>query len=150
MSPKFKFFVFQWANNTIGVVVASFVLHGHINWQSPLALVIAAFLLGILNTFVRPLLRLLSLPLLLLTLGFFNFFINGFLLYFVSRLMQPSFDVDGFRYAFWGAFIITIVAFFLNQLTGTSNSRIKFQRGAPQPPRNPPPGDGGNGPVIDI
>jgi putative membrane protein len=147
MPPKLKIFLFHWANNTIGVVVATYLVNG-IHWQRPLDLVIAAFLLGILNTFVRPVLRLVSLPLMILTLGLFNFIINGLLLYFVGWLMRPFFEVAGFRAAFWGALVITIVAFILNLMTGTSNSRITVRRGGP-PPRNPP-GDGGNGPVIDI
>jgi putative membrane protein len=148
MSPKLKHFLFNWANNTIGVVVATYLVRD-IHWQRPLDLVMAAFFLGILNTFVRPVLRLLSLPLLILTLGFFNFVINGLLLYFVGWLMHPNFEVAGFGAAFWGALVITIVAFVLNLLTGTSNSRITVRRSAPPPPRNPPD-DGGSGPVIDV
>ena len=149
MSPKLKTFLFHWANNTIGVVVASYVLVGRIDWQRPLDLVMAAFFLGILNAFVRPVLRILSFPLMVLTLGLFNFVINGFLLYFVGWLMNPFFRVAGFGTAFWGALIITIVAFFLNLLTGTSNARVSVHRTtAPPPPRRPP--DDGNGPVIDI
>ncbi|HZV33860.1 MAG TPA: phage holin family protein [Verrucomicrobiae bacterium] len=146
MPPKLKTFLFHWANNTVGVVVASYLVHG-ISWQRPLDLVMAAFFLGVLNAFVRPLLRLLSLPLMILTLGLFNFVINALLLEFVGWLMQPFFNVAGFGPAFWGALIITIVAFFLNRLTRTSTTRVTVRRTAP-PPRNPP--DDGNGPVIDI
>ena len=148
MPPKLKTFLFHWANNTMGVVVASYVVSG-IYWRHPIDLVMAAFFLGILNAFVRPVLRILSLPLMILTLGLFNFVINGFLLYFVGWLMQPFFRVAGFGTAFWGALIITLVAFFLNLLTRTSNARVTVHRStAPPPPRRPP--NDGNGPVIDI
>jgi putative membrane protein len=84
--------------------------------------------------------------LLVLTLGLFTFFINALLLYLVSAIMQPNFSVSGFWGAFWGAVIISIVSLILNILTGTSNTRIKFQRHR----RPPDSGPGGSGPVIDV
>jgi putative membrane protein len=147
MPPRLKFFLFHWANNAVGVVVASYLVHG-IGWDKPLDLVVAAFLLGILYTFVRPVIRLFSFPLVILTLGLFSFVINALLLYFVGWLMYPAFRVSSFWAAFWGALVITIVTFVLNLLTGTSNTRVRVRRGGP-PPRNPP-GDDGKGPIIDI
>jgi putative membrane protein len=144
--PKLKHFLFRWANNTVGVVVATYIVHG-IHWQKPLDLVMAAFFLGILNTFVRPILMVVSLPVLLLTLGLFTFVINGLLLYLVGWLMNPHFEVTSFWAAFWGAIVITITAGLLNKLTGTSNSRITVRRGTP--PGGPGKG-GGSGPVIDV
>lgn len=146
MSPKLKYFLFRWINSTMGVVVASYILHGRINWEKPMDLVVAAFLLGIFNTFLRPVLMLVSLPVLFLTLGLFTFVINAVLLYLVGWLMKPHFVVADFWSAFWGAIVITIIAGILNKLTGTSNSRITVQRSSA--PRNPPNDDGG--PIIDI
>src|SRR5579859_4661254 len=146
MPPKLKYFLFRWANNTVGVVVATYLVHG-INWQKPLDLIMAAFFLGILNTFIRPVLMLVSLPVLLLTLGLFTFVINGLLLYLVGMVMKPYFEVSSFWAAFWGALVITITAGLLNKLTGTSNSRITVRRGTP--PRGPGNGPG-SGPVIDV
>ena len=146
MSPKLKEFLFRWANNTIGVVVATYLVHG-IGYHAVLDLVVAALFLGILNAFVRPVLMLISLPLMILTFGLFTFVINGVLLYFVGWLLKPKFEVVDFRAAFWGALVITIVSFILNRLTGTGSVQVKMHRGGPPPPRNPP--DGG-GPVIDV
>lgn len=146
MSPKLKEFLFRWANNTIGVVVATYLITG-IEYKQVLDLFVAALFLGVLNAFVRPLMLFISLPLLVLTLGLFTLVINGLLLYFVGWLLAPKFRVEDFRAAFWGALVITIVSLILNRLTGTSNVRMRVRRGAPPPPRNPP--DGG-GPVIDV
>src|SRR5579863_2342210 len=132
MPPKLKHFLLRLINCTIGVVAASYVVRG-IQWQKPLDLVMAAFLLGILNTFVRPLLLFLSLPVLIFTLGLFTFVINGLLLYFVGWLMQPYFEVANFWAAFWGALVITIVATILNGLTGTGNARLTVRRGGTGP-----------------
>jgi putative membrane protein len=146
MSPKLKEFLFRWANNTIGVVVATYLVHG-IQYHAVLDLFVAALFLGVLNAFVRPLMMLVSLPLLVLTLGLFTLVINALLLYFVGWLLTPRFNVADFRAAFWGALVITIVSLILNRLTGTSNVRVRVQRGGPPPPRNPPDGDG---PVNDV
>lgn len=142
-----KKFLQSWAINTFAVLIAVNVVPGidyHGEWLSLLA---ASLVLGILNAIVRPILFFLTLPLLIFTLGLFRFVINGLLLYFVGSLLQPHFSVDGFWVAFKGAFIISLVSVILNTLTGTGDSRVRFQR------RRPPPGSGpsgGGGPVIDI
>jgi putative membrane protein len=144
MPPKFKDFLFRWLNTTAGVAVAAYLVRKGIHYQKPLDLVIAALLLGILYAFARPLLMILSLPLMIFTLGLFTFVINAALLYFVGWLLGPSFTVDNFWAAFWGALVITVVSFLLNVLTGTNRARITVRRGGP------PPNSSGGGPVIDV
>ncbi len=148
MPPKLKDFLVRWINTIAGVVVASYLIRPGIHWQKPLDLAVAAFLLGILNAFLRPALVILTLPLMLLTLGLFTLVINGLLLWFVGWLLAPSFVVADFKSAFWGALVITLVGFCLNLMTGTSNARIKVQHGVAPPNRRD--GGGGNGPVIDV
>jgi hypothetical protein len=77
MPPKYKEFLFRWLNNTAGVAVATYLVRKGIHYQKPVDLVVASLLLGMLYAFVRPLLMLLSLPLLILTLGLFTFVINA-------------------------------------------------------------------------
>ncbi len=110
-------------------------------------LILATLLLGILNAIVRPILVLLSLPLLIFTLGLFILVINALLLYWVGHLLQPNFMVDSFVAAFWGSLVISIVSLALNSLTKSGDSRIHFRQGKPPPPR-PPKDDGG--PIIDV
>jgi putative membrane protein len=131
------------------VLVAAAILHNHITYENKLQnLLIASLLLGILNAFVRPILMLIALPLLIFTLGLFTLVINALLLYFVGQLLQPSFQVDSFRYAFLGALIISIISIALNVLTGNARGSFRIQRGPPPgPPKNP---GGGDGPVIDV
>jgi putative membrane protein len=138
-------FVLSWIINTIAVLVAAEILSSHIHYDRDTDLVVAALLLGILNAFVRPILMLLALPLLIFTLGLFTFVINGLLLYFVGYLLQPHFYVDSFRYAFLGAFIISLISLVLNFVTG-NNRNISVTRQQRPPDRGP----GGNGPVIDV
>jgi putative membrane protein len=135
-------FLGNWAINTLAVAMAAVILHNHIHFKGLGGLVLASFLLGMLNAFVRPILMLLVLPFLIVTLGLFTWVINALLLYLVGLLMAPYFDVDSFRYAFLGALIISIVSTLLNIATG--NTRLTVGRG-------PPPGKkSDDDDVIDV
>ena len=148
MKPsKLKEFLQRWAISVVAVLVATYLVKGGIHYEAPLDLLVASLVLGMLNMVVRPLLLLLSLPLLIVTLGLFTLIINAALLYFVGWLLKPSFRVDNFSDAFWGALVITLVSLVLNSLTGTGQARITMQLGKPRPPADK---SGGGGPVIDV
>lgn len=153
MKSPWKIFFQRWAINTLAVVVAVYVLDG-IDYQNWPDLLIASLVLGILNAILRPILMVLSLPLLLLSLGLFMLVINALTLMLAGWLLAPRFTVDGFWSAFWGALIISIVGLFLSVVTGTGSATgsasVKVSRSRPgqRPPRNDD-GDGG-GPVIDV
>ncbi len=103
-----RHFVFRWAITTIAVMVASSIIHG-IRYDTVAALLGASLLLGILNAFVRPILLILSAPLILLTLGFFIFVVNALMLLIVPHIIW-GFQVDSFWSAFWGAIVISVVS----------------------------------------
>lgn len=71
--------------------------------------VLAAFVLGILNMFVKPILVILSLPITILTLGVFYLFINAFMLELTATLMGNAFQLNGFSSALLVAVILSIV-----------------------------------------
>jgi putative membrane protein len=76
-----------------------------------------ALIFGLVNAFVRPILSLLSCPLILLTMGIFLLVINGFMLLLASRLASVfgvPFYVEGFGSAFWGALVVGAASFLLN------------------------------------
>ena len=147
MPPGMKDFLRRWLIGTVAVLVASYLVPGihYPHWSD---LLIATFILGLLNTFVRPLLMLLSLPLLVVTLGLFTLVINALLLLLVSGLLGPKFQVDGFGQAVLAALVISLVTLALNSLTGSGNTRVEFRRGRVQPRK--PPSDHDDGPVIDV
>lgn len=148
MKPELKSFLARWLINTLSVLVAYSILQGRITYGSPMDLLLATLILGIFNAVLRPLLLLLSLPLLIFTLGLFTLVINALLLLLVSILMgEKHFHVDGFRTALWGALIISITSIILNTLTGVGSSRIQVKRGPTPPERRD---GGGDGPVIDV
>ena len=77
----------------------------------------------ILNAFVRPILLILSAPLILLTLGFFILIINALMLRFVPSIVS-GFQVDSFGSAFWGAIVVSIVSWILSAFFRGSDGRV--------------------------
>jgi putative membrane protein len=115
-------FVFRWAVTTIAVMVASSVIRG-IRYDTVAALIGASLLLGILNAFVRPFLLIISVPLILLTLGLFILVLNGLLLLLVPHVVA-GFHVDSFWSAFWGAIVISLVSWLLSAFFRGSDGRV--------------------------
>ncbi|MER3443540.1 MAG: hypothetical protein C4333_05230 [Meiothermus sp.] len=72
--------------------------------------------LGLVNTFIRPILLLLTLPINLLTLGLFTLVINAVVLMIVAAF--TSLNVEGFISALVGAVLLTVVSYFLNLVFG--------------------------------
>jgi putative membrane protein len=137
-------FLKRWLITTVSVWLAAHIVPG-IHYTTP-GLFLAALLLGLLNAFVRPVMVVLSLPLVIVTLGLFMLVINALLLWSVGSILN-GFRVDGFGAAFWGSLIISITSLMLNLLTKSGDSRVEFRTG--KPPTRPPPKDG-DGPVIDV
>ncbi len=119
---RMRHFVFRWGVTTVAVMVASSILHG-IRYDTIASLIGAALLLGIFNAFVRPVLLILSAPLILLTLGFFILVLNGLMLLLVPSIVS-GFHVDGFGSAFWGAIIISIISWLLSAFFRGSDGRV--------------------------
>src|SRR6266536_4286768 len=117
-----RHFVFRWMATTIAVMIAASIIHG-IRYDTVGALIGAALLLGILNAFVRPILLILSAPLILLTLGFFILVLNGLMLLLVPSVVI-GFHVDHFWSAFWGAIVISIVSWILSAFFRGSDGHV--------------------------
>lgn len=80
-------------------------------------LLIAAVLFGLVNAVVKPVVKLLSLPLTILTLGLFLLVINAAMLG-LTALLLPGFRVDGFWAAFLGAIVVGVVGWATTRLVG--------------------------------
>lgn len=102
----------RFAITAVAVLVAGHIIPG-IQVEGLGAALTAAILLALLNAILRPILYLLSLPLILVTLGLFMVVINALLLKLVASLVQ-GFVVHGFWPAFFGAVVISIVSTILN------------------------------------
>lgn len=110
----------RWLITAVALIAAANVVPGiEIQDQNGwIAVLLMAVALGLVNAFVRPLLKLLSCPFILLTLGLFLLVINALCLWFASwlatALFGAGFNVDGFWPAFWGSIVVSIVSFFLS------------------------------------
>ena len=100
----------RWLILTFAVWVAAHLVPGiaYDHWQS---LLIAALVLGILNAFVKPILMLISLPLIFFTFGLFLVLINALLLKATSWLV-PGLHVASFWSALGGSLVVSIVSLF--------------------------------------
>ena len=110
--------IIRWFINALALMLVAYLYSG-VQVTGILQALIAALVLGLVNAVVRPILVLLTLPVTVLTLGLFIFFINAFLFWFVAEIVK-GFTVTGFMAAFIGSLmysVITIVTSWL--ITGT-------------------------------
>ncbi|MBI1953455.1 MAG: phage holin family protein [Candidatus Omnitrophica bacterium] len=104
----------RWGVNSLALLIVVHTVRG-IEVANPVAVVVAALFLGILNAFLRPALILVTLPLNLITLGLFTFLINGFLLWLVGQVIK-GFTVTGFWPAVAGSFLFSLMSFLISIL----------------------------------
>ena len=140
-------FILRWAINAIALYLAVLILPGIDLRSNLISILWLALIFGLVNALFRPLIQLLTCPLIMLTLGLFTLVINAALLLLVSALIgRDHFKVDGFWTAVFGALIISVVSILLNSITGTGDARVSVRRTKPSHPRD----DDKSGPVIDV
>jgi putative membrane protein len=111
----------RWVILSFSLFVAAWLVPGiRVREDAWTAYAAMAVILGLVNSIVRPVLKLLSCPLIILTLGLFVLVINGIALWLASKIainwFGVGFYVDGFWSAFLGALIVSIVSVILNVL----------------------------------
>ncbi len=110
----------RWVISALALFVAAWLVPGiRVSGTAWIAYGVMAVVLGLVNGLVRPLLKLLTCPLILLTLGLFVLVINGLTLWlsaWVANLLGIGFYVDSFLAAFLGALIVSIVTVILSAL----------------------------------
>jgi putative membrane protein len=110
------FLVFAWIANILSLAVADWIFSGvHIDGFWPL--VIGGAVLGIANTIVKPILTILTLPLVIVTLGLFLLVINILMLLLVEWI-APDFSIDGFWTYVGATIVIMIVNYILHAIFG--------------------------------
>jgi putative membrane protein len=104
-------YIIKLFGTAIAVWVAHWIMPDRIHIDSIGWALVVSFVLGLLNTFIKPLLQLISIPFILLSFGLFLVVINAVLLLFVGDIVPGHhFYVDGFWSAVWGSIIISIVS----------------------------------------
>lgn len=110
-------FVVRLLINAAALWVATKIVPGVTHSGSGGSLLLVALVFGVLNALLRPILALLSCPLMILTLGLFTFIINAVILLLTSSLsgsLGIGFHVDGFWAAFLGALVVSVVSILLS------------------------------------
>ena len=119
--------VIRWLINTLALYVAVRVVPGVEYTGGPAGLVIVAALFGLANATLRPLLAMLTCPLVLVTLGFFLFVINAMMLLltgWLSHQFDLGFQVEGFWPAFWAGLLVSLVSLLLSIMVGEKEVRV--------------------------
>ena len=104
----------HWFVTALAIIIAAYILPGvHVSGFA--AALIMALVLGIVNGLLRPVLVVLTLPITIVTLGFFLLILNT-LLIMLSASIVSGFSVDGFLWAFIFGIVLTIVSSFLDKV----------------------------------
>ena len=115
----------RWLIITMAILVASRLVPG-IEVDTLMTAILAAAVLGLINVFIKPVLLILTLPLSILTLGVFTFFLNALLLEFVAYFVS-GFKVNSFLAAFLGSLLISVVTWLANYFVNAKSETPKRQ-----------------------
>jgi putative membrane protein len=123
----------RWAITALSLFVAAWLVPGiRVEREGWTVFAAMAVILGLVNAIIRPLLKLLSCPLIILTLGLFVLVINGITLRLACAIavnwFHVGFYVDGFWAAFLGALIVSIVSVILTALVREKSPQQPFNR----------------------
>ena len=106
-------FILRWAINAIAIFLAIRFVPGISLESGWLSVIWLALILGLVNAFLRPLLKLLTFPLILVTLGLFTLLINTFLFWLTGQIGQMigiHITINGFWPAFLGGLVVSVVS----------------------------------------
>ena len=106
--------IIKWFINAVALGVASWIFPG-ISFSSLGDLLIASAIFGILNTVIKPVLIILTLPINILSLGLFTFVINAIMLILTAEFLS-GFYITGFWSALGGAIVVSLVSILLNMI----------------------------------
>jgi len=106
--------IIKWLLSAVALLVVAYIYSG-VQVSSFGSALIAAAVIGLLNTFVRPILVVLTLPVTVVTLGLFLFIINALMFWAASGLMD-SFHVTGFAAALIGSLIYSLLGLLIDRV----------------------------------
>jgi putative membrane protein len=127
LAERVRSLLLHWVLNAIALWVAAALVPGlDFNGGAGRLLLVAA-VFGIVNSTLRPLLTILTCPLIVLTLGLFTLVINGLMLLLTGRLSESwnlGFSVSGFWAAFFGGLVVGAVSLILSMALMPKGSRV--------------------------
>ena len=119
-------FLVKWLFYALAVGIVAYILPG-VSLDGVFAALITAMVLGLVNGFIRPILFFFTLPLTILTLGLFIFVLNALMVLLAAALV-PGFTVAGFWWAVLFSLALSVVSFFLGEVTEPPERTIRYVR----------------------
>jgi putative membrane protein len=113
--------------NALALLAISYMHAFGIHVDGIWSAVLVALVLGLANAIVRPILILISCPLVILSLGLFTLVINAVIFLFVDKIV-PGFHVPGFWAAFWGAILMSVISWAISLVIREPESERRSNR----------------------
>lgn len=104
--------VINWVISGLAVMITAYMLPG-VHLSGIKAALLTAVVLGLINAVIKPVLKLLTLPLTIMTLGLFSLALNALLIMLTAKLV-PGFQVQGFLWALAFSLVLALVNWFLS------------------------------------
>lgn len=106
--------IIRWILFAVALLFTAWLVPGisFTNFQTAL---LAAFVMGLVNIFIRPIILIFTLPLNLLTLGLFTFVINALMFLLVAKIVA-GFIITGFLAALLGSIVLSVISIFINKI----------------------------------
>ena len=105
----------HWLILAIAVFVTPYIVSG-ITVNGILTAIIVAAILGFINMTIKPIIKILTLPLTIITLGLFSLVLNAIFFWLVATVV-PGFHITSFVAAFWGALVVSIINWIVNKVS---------------------------------
>jgi len=106
--------IIRLAINVFALLVVEYLVPGF-KLASLWTAVVAAIAIGVVNTFIKPILQFIALPISILTFGLFAFLVNVFLLWVTSKFV-PGFSIANFTTAIIASIVLSLVSWFLHRI----------------------------------
>ena len=116
-----RWLLLSWVGNAVVLGVTGWLLSGVTFHGSTWTVIIAAAVFGVLNTILKPLLKLLTFPFAIITLGIAWFFVSMFMLW-LTVILVPDFSIDGFWNYVWATAIIWALNVIVDAILSPSRS----------------------------
>lgn len=108
-----KRFLLSWLVNGVGLFIAAMLFSGVDYGNKLVVLVVASLIFGLVNSLIRPLIVLLSLPAIVLTLGLFTLVVNALMLW-ITSLLYPAFQVQSALSAIGAVIVVWVINYFFD------------------------------------
>ena len=106
--------ILRWVAYALAIIFVSWVVPG-ISVENFLSAMFVCVIIALINTFIKPILQIISFPITILTLGLFALVINALLL-MLAGYLAPGFEVDGFLSALIGSILLSLIGIGIDRI----------------------------------